>query len=59
MKGKALPEEAGIDVDNYYMDETEALWAAFGLSPYDAMKGAAGCEAISVVDRTDYSRPSS
>jgi hypothetical protein len=36
------------------MDETEALWKAFGLSPYEAMQKTAGCQAICVIDHTDY-----
>lgn len=56
MEGNPLPEEKGIDVSNYYMDETEALWKAFGLSPYDVMSTSEGCEAICVIDHTDYGR---
>jgi hypothetical protein len=57
LEGTPLPEESGIDVSNFYMDETEALWKAFGLSPYEAMKSTDKCEAICVVDRTDYENP--
>jgi len=54
MDGEPLPEEIGIDVNNYYMDETKSLWKAFGLSPYEVMESSEGCEAICVVDHTDY-----
>jgi hypothetical protein len=55
LEGNPLPEEKGIDVSNYYMDETESLWKAFGLSPYEVMSSSEGCEAICVIDHTDYS----
>ncbi|WP_145448292.1 hypothetical protein [Gimesia panareensis] len=54
-QGAPLPEEAGIDMDQYYMDETEALWSAFGISVYESMSSPEGCQAICVVDHTDYS----
>jgi hypothetical protein len=54
-EGEPLAEESGIDISNYYMKETEALWNAFGLSPYETMESAAGCHAICTIDRTDYS----
>jgi hypothetical protein len=53
-QGEPLPEEAGIDVDKFYMDETEALWKAFCISPYDMMKNSTKCQAICVVDHTEY-----
>jgi hypothetical protein len=53
-KGKPMPEEAGIDISEYYDEESEALWTAFGLSPYTKMPTSVGCQAICVVDRTDY-----
>jgi hypothetical protein len=56
MKGDPLPEEAGIDIGNYYMDEAEALWQALGLSPFQEMPTTVGCQAICVVDRTDYGK---
>jgi hypothetical protein len=52
--GDPLPEEIGIDVTRYYMDQTEALWQAFGLVPFDLMHELQGLEAICVIDRTDY-----
>jgi len=53
-EGEPLPQETGIDTSNYYMDESQALWNAFGLSPYDEMPTLAGGQAICVIDRTDY-----
>ena len=52
--GDPLAEEAGIDTSHYYMTETEALWKAFGLSPYEAMASSVKCQATCVIDRTDY-----
>jgi hypothetical protein len=54
--GEPIPEEAGLDVSRFYMNETEALWTAFGISPYQAMDGAVRFQAICVLDRTDYSK---
>jgi hypothetical protein len=57
MEGAPIPEEAGIDVSRYYVDETEALWRALGLSPfvrYGETPPFTGYQAICVIDRTDY-----
>jgi len=54
-EGEPLLQEAGIDISKYYMDESEALWLAFGLSPFDALPTSHDCQAICVIDRTDYS----
>lgn len=53
-EGDPLPEETGIDTSNYYMNETESLLKAFGLSPINEMPLSEGCRAICVTDRTDY-----
>jgi len=53
-EGTPLPEEEGIDVDHYYMDETEALMRAFGLSPIEDFPDTASAVALAVADRTDY-----
>ncbi|MEZ6189678.1 MAG: hypothetical protein R3C45_00125 [Phycisphaerales bacterium] len=58
MSGDPLPEEDGIDIDGYYMDETEALCKAFGLSEINDVTPSKGFRAICVIDRTDYSVPS-
>jgi hypothetical protein len=55
-QGEPLPEEAGIDVSHYYMEESEALWKALGLSPYEQMPTSVSCQALCVVDRTDYNK---
>ena len=52
--GDPLPQEAGIDTAHYYMDETEALWKAFGLSPIYDNPTSHECQAVCVIDRTDY-----
>jgi hypothetical protein len=54
-EGEPLPEEAGIDVGRYYMDESEALARALGLSLcYEDASGVEGWQTVCVVDRTDY-----
>ena len=53
--GSGIAEEEGIDIGNYYMDETEALMKAFGLSMPDSLPIASTAVAISTVDHTDYS----
>jgi hypothetical protein len=53
-EGEPLAEEAGIDTNHYYMSETEALWKAFGLSSLDGIPRLEGCQAVCVVDHTDY-----
>lgn len=53
-QGDPLPQEAGIDTANYYMDETEQLAHAFGLVPFDRMPTSSDLQAISVIDKTDY-----
>ncbi|MEQ8855425.1 hypothetical protein [Gimesia sp.] len=54
-QGTPLPQEAGIDMTQYYMDETEALWSAWGISPAERLASPLGCQAICVIDHTDYS----
>ncbi len=53
--GEELPQEAGIDVRNYYMDETEQLMNAFGLSKVEQLLIPSTAVAIATADRTDYS----
>ena len=57
LEGTPIEQEAGIDINCYYMDETEALLKAFGLSPLEEIPLLNGCEAICVVDHTDYGVP--
>jgi hypothetical protein len=54
--GEALAEEAGFAAGEYYMNETEALMSAFGLTPYGDESLAARVEACEIIDRTDYSK---
>lgn len=53
-EGQPLPEEGSIDTQGFYVDEIEALWRAFGISAYDEMPTSEGCQAICVIDHTDY-----
>lgn len=48
--GTPLPEEAGIDIGHFYMQESEELWAAFGLSPLDEIPTNVQCQAICAID---------
>jgi len=52
--GTLLPEEGGIDVRAFYMDETEKLMGAFGLPRLEELPVVSTAVAISTVDRTDY-----
>jgi hypothetical protein len=54
LSGEPLPEEAGIDVSHFYMDEAEAIWKAFGLHTFTDDIEAEKWQAICVIDRTDY-----
>lgn len=53
--GSGIAEEEGIDIGSYYMDETEELMHAFGISLPDSLPIASTAVAISTVDHTDYS----
>ena len=52
--GESLPQEVGIDVEGYYMDETEQLMRAFGLSSPEDLPVVSSAVAIATIDRTDY-----
>lgn len=57
VEGDALPQEAGIAIGEYYMDESERLARAFGLSSLEYGNGIAAWKdfsAVCVIDRTDY-----
>ena len=54
LEGDPLPEENGIDVGTYYMDETEALMNAFGLSLPEKFPRLDTTIALAVADRKDY-----
>lgn len=55
VSGESLTQEAGIDIQQYYMNETEQLMQAFGLSKLEELLVPATTVAIAVADRTDYS----
>lgn len=57
IEGVPLDEEAGIDVKAYYMDETERLQRAFGITPLSELPEAHPMAALSVADRNDYAKP--
>jgi hypothetical protein len=56
LSGSALPQEKDIDVESYYMDETEQLMQAFGLSKPEDLPVASTAVAVATIDRTDYSQ---
>jgi hypothetical protein len=53
--GDALLQEKDIDVASYYVEETEQLMQAFGLSKPEDLPVASTTLAIATIDRTDYS----
>lgn len=53
--GERLPQEAGLPESSYYMDETERLQVAFGITPLDRLSGDAPVSGAAFIDRTDYS----
>jgi hypothetical protein len=58
VEGAPLPEEAGIAVADYYMEESDRLARALGLSSLEYRDGVStwkDMSAVSVVDQTDYS----
>ncbi|HYF16009.1 MAG TPA: hypothetical protein VD971_13145 [Phycisphaerales bacterium] len=57
-RGEALVEEAGIDIDRFYVEESRALWTALGLGPIDSIPSN-GLQAVCTVDQTDYSSSAS
>ena len=54
--GISLPQEEDIDVGSYYMEETEQLMRAFGLSMPEDLLVVPSAVAIAVIDRTDYTQ---
>jgi hypothetical protein len=54
--GVSLPQEEGIDVGRYYMEGTEQLMRAFGLSIPENLPIASAAVAIATIDRTDYTQ---
>jgi hypothetical protein len=54
--GVTLPQEEGIDVGSYYMEETGQLMRAFGLSTPENLPVVSTAVGIATIDRTDYSK---
>ena len=52
--GAALPEEAGISLASFYLDELDAIWQRLGLASFLAAEPAAPAVALHVIDRTPY-----
>ena len=53
-EGERLPQEAGFDPSRYYMDETEQLQRAFGITPLDRLPADTAVVGAAYIDRTDY-----
>ncbi|HWA28166.1 MAG TPA: hypothetical protein VG734_21120 [Lacunisphaera sp.] len=54
--GERLAQEAELPADRYYMDETEQLMRAMGLSRPDELPVVPTAIALAVIDRTDHAR---
>lgn len=52
--GERLPQEGGLPASTYYMDETEQLLRAFGLTPLERLPADQPVAGAAYVDRTDY-----
>lgn len=52
--GQPLPEERGIDTSDFFIDEAEQLWRAFGLSSFGLREKTRDIRAICIEDQTDY-----
>lgn len=50
--GEPLPQEVGIDVSQFYMEESEALWTAFGLSTFEVQPRSYAFQVISVINHS-------
>jgi hypothetical protein len=53
-EGERLPQEAGLPASSYYMDETEQLQRAFGLTPLELLPADQPVTGAAYMDRTDY-----
>jgi len=53
-EGERLAQEAGLPASSYYMDETEHLQRAFGLTPLPQLPADQPVTASAYLDRTDY-----
>lgn len=56
IEGSPLAEESGLNVEGFYMDETQALMNAFGLPSIQELPIPAATTAIALTDHTDYSK---
>ncbi|MFL6699794.1 MAG: hypothetical protein ACJ8GJ_21705, partial [Vitreoscilla sp.] len=56
-EGERLPQEAGRAESSYFIEETEALQLAFGITPPGRLARDKPVIARSYVDRTDYGAP--
>jgi hypothetical protein len=56
-EGDRLAQEAGLPAASYYMDETEQLLRAFGITPLGQLPAEHPVAGAAYVDRTDYGAP--
>jgi hypothetical protein len=54
LSGTALPEEAGLDLGYFYLDEIETLWQNFGLRSFLDVPIFQDCVAIQVRDTENF-----
>jgi hypothetical protein len=54
LTGNSLPEEEGVDISGYYLDETEALATAFGLTGVACAPLVQTAIAVAFVDQTNF-----
>jgi hypothetical protein len=50
--GAPIPEEAGVSLDRFYLDELDAIWRRLGLSSFLEAEPAGPVVALHVLDRT-------
>jgi len=53
-EGARLPQEAGLPDGRFYMDETEQLQRAFGITPLTGLPADLPVRGAAYLDRTDY-----
>lgn len=54
LEGERLAQEAGLPAASYYMDETEQMQRAFGLTPLQQLRADHPVIGAACIDRTDY-----
>jgi hypothetical protein len=52
--GTPLPEEVGIPLETFYLDELDSIWQRMGLSSFLSAEPAGPVMALQVLDRTPY-----